>query len=309
MVPGSRRRAVGALGLAALTVVGLAGGGCAVLQPTGGAPQVVVTETVATVSGVPVQGGVDSPGVLVETPAELLPRSSPSTAPMDLEAVTGAVTVTAGIAVAPVGGGQIREAGAWRTGVAWSTIKIPLAVAVARTDPQAVLHNAAAITVSDNQAAESLWERLGGGAVSATAVGRLLAEGGDVSTEVPSVPSRPGYSIFGQTRWSLVDQTRFASALPCLPGAEQVIDLMGQIAPDQRWGLGRLPGARFKGGWGPGESGGYLVRQFGVVRAAGGDVAISLAVDAPSFGEGTAAITTMVDAIAPHLASIPGGVC
>lgn len=303
----SPRRWLRAVPLLALLTVGATGGGCAALSPPNGPPQVVVTETVATVTGTPVQGGVGEPGSLSETPAEPL---SPSLAvTMDLDAVVAAARGEAGIAVAPVGGGEIREAGTWHTGVAWSTIKIPLAIAVARTDPRTIQNNASAISASDNQAAENLWAHLGGGEAAAAATGRILAEGGDVTSVVPSVQIRPGYTVFGQTRWALVDQTRFATALPCLVDASQVIDLMGQIAPGQRWGLGRLPGARFKGGWGPGESGGYLVRQFGLVPAAGGDVAISLATHAPTFESGTGALSAMADALAPQLASIPGGVC
>lgn len=180
---------------------------------------------------------------------------------------------------------------------------------MARTAPQALENSASAITVSDNQAAESLWAALGGGDAAASAVGAVLAEGGDTVSQVPSVHTRAGYSIFGQTRWSLADQARFASNLPCLGGAGRVVDLMGQIAPEQQWGLGRIPGARFKGGWGPGETGGYLVRQFGLVPGDGGDMAVALAVEAPTFEAGTAALSSMADALAPSLASLPGGGC
>ena len=42
---------------------------------------------------------------------------------------------------------------------------------------------------------------------------------------------------------------------------------MGQVTGDQRWGLGALPDAKIKGGWGPAPSGRYLVRQIAVVPA------------------------------------------
>ena len=46
---------------------------------------------------------------------------------------------------------------------------------------------------------------------------------------------------------------------------------MGRIVPEQRWGLGRVPGIRFKGGWGPSErpEGGYEVIQVGIAGAQG----------------------------------------
>ncbi|MDV8001774.1 hypothetical protein [Rhodococcus sp. IEGM 1408] len=276
----------------------------------------VVTEIVSTVSGpAPEQGGValpDAGSIVVPQPPPVTPPVAPGSggAGADLEAVVGSVSGTAGIAVAPVGGaGEVRSAGTWQTGVAWSTIKVPLAVAVARIDPQALEGATAAITVSDNRSAEILWNALGGGDAAAAAVGAVLTEGGDATSQVPSVRTRDGFSVFGQTRWALIDQARFGSRLPCLGSSARVVDLMGQVSSDQRWGLGRIAGARFKGGWGPGESGGYLVRQFGLVPGAGGDVTVAIAIEAPTFEAGTAALSTMADALAPRLASIPGGNC
>lgn len=276
---------------------------------------VVVTETVSTVTTAPpVQGGVGDPEAEVGTHSGVSPEPRVTPVPVmvraDLDAVVSLVSGTAGVAVTAVGSREdVRSAGTWQTGVAWSTIKVPLAVAAARVDPQTLEANAPAITVSDNQAAETLWNSLGGGSPASSAVRTVLAEGGDSFSQVPSVRTRDGYSIFGQTHWSLTDQARFGGSLPCLGSAARVVHLMGQISPDQRWGLGRIPGARFKGGWGPGVGGGYLVRQFGIVPAAGGDVAVAIAVDAPSFEAGVAMVTTMADALAPQLATIPGGAC
>jgi hypothetical protein len=47
-------------------------------------------------------------------------------------------------------------------------------------------------------------------------------------------------------------------------------DLMGQATADQRWGLGTLPGARYKGGWGPSPDGRYLVRQIDIIDTPSG---------------------------------------
>ena len=296
--------------LASALVLVLAAGGCASLGPIGQSQDVVVvTETVATVPGAPTQGGVDIPPPDPQALPESEPPRAPETSAVDLDAVVAASPLTAGIAVGPVGGGEISSAGAWQTGVAWSTIKVPLAIAVARVSPQTLEANATAITVSDNPAADNLWAALGGGTTSSSSISTVLGEGGDTTSQVPSTHTRPGYSIYGQTRWSLADQTRFATALPCLAGAARVVDLMGQIAPAQSWGLGRIPGARFKGGWGPGENGGYLVRQVGLMSGVGGDVAVSLAVQAPTFEAGTDALSMMADALAPQLASIQGGAC
>lgn len=306
MAPVCRRRAA----IAVSCVFAVAASGCAALGTTDASQEtVLVTEIVTTVAA-PAQGGVGVPNARGDIRQAEPAAVPPPNARADLSAVTAGVSGSVGIAVAAVGeGGDVQTAGNWQAGVAWSTIKVPMAVAVGRTDPQALETAATAITVSDNQAAEQLWNSLGGGTEAASAVGAVLAEGGDNTSRVPSVHTRAGYTVFGQTRWALADQARFGSLLPCLRSSARVLELMGQVSPDQRWGLGRIPGARFKGGWGPGESGGYLVRQFGIVPGAGGDVAVAIAVDAPSFEAGTAALTTMADTLALQLPAIPGGAC
>jgi len=61
----------------------------------------------------------------------------------------------------------------------------------------------------------------------------------------------------------------------------RVLDAMGRVVPEQRWGLGALPAVRFKGGWGPSEApgGGYEVIQVGIVAGR----VIALAASAPDF--------------------------
>ena len=87
-------------------------------------------------------------------------------------------------------------------------------------------------------------------------------------------PDPRGHSSFGRTVWSLRSALTFYAALArgeLLPAAdtERVLDAMGRIVPEQRWGLGRVPGIRFKGGWGPSEGpeGGYEVIQVGIAGA------------------------------------------
>ncbi|WP_236885078.1 hypothetical protein [Dietzia massiliensis] len=311
MAADARRSRVRALTVVSGGSLALVLGACGAMGPAG-SDVVVVTSVTTITPGSPSQGGVgEDPPEPVGSPTEATPRSDPMPPTAGgLDDLVSAAAGFTGIAVTPVGGGApVDAAGAWTTGVAWSTIKVPLAVAAARSSPQALEASASAITSSDNAAAQALWDGLGGGGTSAAAVGAVLAEGGDPTSQVPSQTTRPGYTTFGQTHWALTDQARFGSRLPCLGGAGRVVGLMGQIAPDQRWGLGRIPGARFKGGWGPGETGGYLVRQFGIVPAAGGDVAVAIATDAPSFEAGVATLSGVADALAPRLAAMPGGFC
>ncbi|MBF6253381.1 hypothetical protein IU436_18080 [Nocardia farcinica] len=218
-----------------------------------------------------------------------------------------------GLAIMPVGGNRTTVFGDWTTGLAWSTIKVPLAVAALRRDPEGAMADAeAAITVSDNDAADALWDSLGDGLAAAEAVQQVLDEAGDATTGVPGPRTRLDYEAFGTTEWSLTDQVRFASRLPCLPQADAVTQLMGRITPDQGWGLGTIEGAIFKGGWGPDdETGVYLVRQFGLVPARNGLIAVSMAAQAESgdFTDATHLLDDMAALLARHLDQLRGGHC
>lgn len=211
----------------------------------------------------------------------------------DVEARTGAQV---SLAVVPVDGTPAVQAGTL-AGVqpAWSTIKVPLSIAALRADPSAEGTVRQAITASDNAAAEALWTMLGASDAAATAVGSILAAAGDTATVVNPEVTRPGFSAFGQTQWDTAAQASFARQLPTITGADQVLAAMGSIVAGQDYGLGQIPGTRFKGGWGPDESGRYLVRQFGLVAGTQGETGVALAV-VPADGtyeSGQAALTEL----------------
>lgn len=200
------------------------------------------------------------------------------------------------VAWAPVGApDHVQVLGSTRDRDAWSTIKVPIAVAALsaaeegdRDELQSLA--AEAIERSDNDAAGALWQSIGTGEQASDAVEAFLAAAGDPRTEVgeDAIGGRRG---FGRTAWSVVDSARFASMLPCLPEAAFVYDAMANIDADHRWGIGAMsvPG-RFKGGWGPSDEG-YLVRQLGVVQKDGGQIALALAVQ-PDGGDHATATTT-----------------
>lgn len=184
---------------------------------------------------------------------------------------------TVGIAIASAAA-EPMSLGPWSTGVAWSTVKVPLAVAAVRADVAHSDQLSAVITRSDNAAAEELWSQLGGAA--ATLVQSVMREAGDNVSVVESRRLRSEYTPFGQTRWSLADQARFAAGLPQVADSSRVIDLMETLSVDHRWGLA-AKGFAAKGGWGPGLSGDYLVRQFAIVS---GTVGIALAAEVSDGG-------------------------
>ncbi len=209
-----------------------------------------------------------------------------------------------GIAWTDLGGrGTVHEAGTWSSGPAWSTMKVPVAIAVLRQNGSANDQMRAAITRSDNTAAMALWGQLGSPQQAGTKSQQVLARAGDGATTVQTTVTRAGFTPFGQTNWALTSQARFMAGVTCQRDAAPVISLMGQIAPDQRWGLGRVPGVvAFKGGWGPGPDGRYLVRQMGVIRTQDGrQVAIAIA-SVPGSGSFEGGISDL-NAIADWIAS------
>jgi hypothetical protein len=243
----------------------------------------------------------EPPGPIEEIP---VPPSVESILRSEFGAVAEQFDGSLGMAYIPVGGGQVHALGDWSTGVAWSTIKVPLAIAALRNDQLGTADAAAAaIRNSDNSAAESLWQSLGGSTSAAAAVEKVLLEGGDDGTAVQPERKRDGFSAFGQSEWTITRQAQFASEIPCLDMGPEVVELMGRVSPDQRWGLGRIDGAAFKGGWGPDEQGGYLVRQLGIIEVPGGYTALAVAAEptSGSFHDGIA----MVDAVATMLGANP----
>jgi hypothetical protein len=231
---------------------------------------------------------------------------------------------TIGLAIGPPGSGPSVVAGALTTGSAWSTSKVPVALRVLKdTGGPSGLSSAQAdemrraLTLSDNEAALALFSDLesshGGPAGAAAAVGEVLAEAGDTTTRISSV-GRDGFTPFGQTEWSLELQELFMSQLVagCVgspASSDYVLDLMGEVSSDT-WGLGSagLP-ARWKGGWGPGIDGRYLVRQMGVLELGGGKktvVALAALADDGSFEAGQSMATSLAQWAADRAAQFAG---
>jgi hypothetical protein len=227
-----------------------------------------------------------------------------------LEAAAG---TKLGVAVLAAGSGPdavVMTAGSWTSGHAWSTIKAPLAVAALGATPGGATDASAAkaITVSDNSAAEALWAGLGTADQAGAAVDAVLREGGDPVTLTQRTKTRPEFSPFGQTVWSLTDQAVFAADFPAGTAGDRVWGLMGQIDASQRWGLGAFEGARFKGGWGPDDSG-YVVRQFGQIPVDGGCAAVAVGAWALDFDAGTRALTDLASALTELTGRFPAGAC
>ena len=86
-------------------------------------------------------------------------------------------------------------------------------------------------------------------------------------------------------------------------GTNYVLGLMGSVEPDQRWGAGSASlgsPLMFKGGWGPENGGGYLVRQTAIVGTGNRGYVFSM-LTRPSDGA-FATGTQMLSAIAGWVA-------
>jgi hypothetical protein len=192
--------------------------------------------------------------------------------------LAGSIPATIGIAIAAADGSPIAALGTWSSGVAWSTIKVPLAIAAMRAGVHSGELVCEMITQSDNAAAEALWSLLGDPVHAAQQLQAVIRDGGDATTMVESRRLRVDYTAFGQTRWSLVRQAQFAARLPGISGATPVLDLMNDLSIDHRWGLA-AKGFAAKGGWGPGLADDYLVRQFGIVPTPSDTVGVAIAAE------------------------------
>jgi serine/threonine protein kinase len=220
----------------------------------------------------------------------------------------------AGIAVGAVGSTNPPiSLGDWQSGPAWSTMDVPLTIAALRQDDSHTVTDVmrATIVESDDAAAESLWATLGDRVDAATKVADVLRHTDDQETIVPSQRRRVAMTIFGQTDWSLTHQVQFISSAACDNANAPILTLMGQIEPSQSWGLGTIPGAQFKGGWGPSETGNYMVRQFGVITTPNGKIAVALAAEPESgqLNDGTADLSEMAKWLIDHLGTLPTGQC
>ena len=303
--------------LAAMLAGGLALGGCTLPGGTGGGDDGddggAVAGSSAVDDGRPNPTPPDDEGGAGE--GGNVPDGATGDLAAEIDAIIAARGGQAGAAGARPGSagdggaGAPQVAGDLVADVAWSTSKVPIAIAAVRATGAADANVNAAITVSDNAAAEAMWASLGGPYAAAAATDAVLRDGGDPVTRTNPERIRPEFTAFGQTQWALADQAAFGANLTCIDGGGPVVEAMGDIAADQRYGLGTIPGARFKGGWGPDASGTYLVRQFGTIAVDGGEVGVAIAARPAdgTYESGQAMLTEIAGAVLRHMPA--GGTC
>ncbi|MEP9413098.1 hypothetical protein ABLE92_01920 [Gordonia sp. VNQ95] len=289
----------------AVAVAAVVSTGCATSDSAG--PQSTVTVYASPSSS------STSSSAYASSPSSVTPASNQALA-ASFRRVASGTGLTVGVAVAPVGGASrpTITLGDLTPGVAWSTIKVPLAVAAERENGESASESNAIIN-SDNASAEALWASLGSNEEASRKVTAVLREGGNPNVVVPSVQQRAGFTIFGQTVWTLPAAATFVGHLPCMPGTEHVVSLMGQVAGNQQWGVEvmRLPKATaVKGGWGPGVDGSYLVRQIGLITYRSGEQsAVAMSAVGGSMSGGIAALNAIGNWLNANIAALPRGRC
>ncbi|GAA4401042.1 hypothetical protein [Tsukamurella soli] len=225
-------------------------------------------------------------------------------------AVQSAVGVPVGLAIAPANGAADVVLGNDPGTVAWSTSKVPVAIAAEQQFGSAVSADvSAAITESDNAAAQRLWDRLGSGQQAATATQNVIRAGGDGATVVNPTVSRAGYTAFGQTQWTYANQATFAAHLTCMAAAAPVLALMRNVASDQQWGVQSITGAAVKGGWGPTTDGRYYVRQMAVINTNAGQVGLAMGTVAATFAAGQAVLNKVGAWVGQNIPNLTYGHC
>ena len=209
------------------------------------------------------------------------------------------------VGVALFDGSEMTQSGSLYALPAWSTIKVPIAVAAMRANPGLEADARAAVSASDNAAAQRLYDAVGPGAVDA------VLEDAGLAAHVNTEPLRPEFSAFGQTQLGVADEAALANTVACVEGADPVLQFMGQIDPSQAYGLG-VAGALFKGGWGPDPAGAYQVRQFGLVPRGDGTwapVALTALPADGTYETGQEMLTAAAETLAADPAQLPAAAC
>lgn len=232
-------------------------------------------------------------------------------------ALEAELTGQVGLVVMPVGGAaeDVVRFGQAPGGIAWSTAKVPIAIAAdiaAPDSPQVDAQITSAIRYSDNEAVLALWSGLGSSTQARAATDAVLAAAGDTTTRIGQNADL-GTTTFGYTTWRLADQAVFTAGIACLPAAAPVVTEMRDVVVEQRWGLGVLEGTALKGGWGT-DGAVSTSRQMGLVPVGGAlgpdtpTLAVAMSVENPA-GDGTAELTRVAGWLQDNLDAFPAGTC
>jgi beta-lactamase class A len=159
-----------------------------------------------------------------------------------------------------------------------------------RLDPGIAAELRQMITLSDNEAATSVFARVG-------------PEGLDAIAHRAGMADFRSSTTWGASEISAADMAiMFADLGRALPERHERfgLGLLGSIVPGQGWGIARIASergwsVRFKGGWRP-DPGGQVVNQVAELRRDGAERAIAILTDQqPSMGYGIETVEGITD--------------
>jgi len=216
------------------------------------------------------------------------PPSAPSLPQLDqaIDALETKYQASIGVTISPVFTPPNMPVSAWHggtltSGYAWSTIDLPVALAVAndpKQPPDLTYFLQQAFNESSPAGDQALWQWLGDDQTAADMTTAVLRAGADQNTVIPV--GAPGtYAAFSQTLWALDDQATWLGATYCSYESWLVMSYLSTPPANQRFGLARIANAMTKTGWGTQPNGALSVRQAGLLPLAnGGMLAVSVAV-------------------------------
>ncbi|WIM67831.1 hypothetical protein QP027_00025 [Corynebacterium breve] len=196
------------------------------------------------------------------------------------------------MSVAITDGDEMRAVGHIGQFPAWSTIKVPIALAAVEECSYDDAYRDELITASiewsDNDAAYYLWTCLGDPETADARTEEMISRGG---TSLHMEPA------FGLTRWSIPSQAQFGHYISSLDEGNPVIEAMHNIDEEQSYGLGTLDDAAFKGGWSDDEDGSWHTRQFGFFNHDGETYGVAIAArsESGSYADGQEALTAITE--------------
>jgi len=226
-----------------------------------------------------------------------------------------------GLAIAPIASpGQVTMqpwvGGDLSTSLAWQTIDVPVAMAVASdpNQPQDLDYLLkTSLTESSSAGEEALWQFLGTPQDAVDKTTAVLNAAGDTTTTLPSAPSTDGSKVFTDVWWRHADAAQFMGVLFCMTPSWSVIYHLSPGGPTAGYGLASLPNSLVRTGSGAVASlySGTTVRQIAILTLNNGArVGVSLSAAASDGTQDTASqAMTAVAALLPTLTGYTAATC
>jgi len=226
-----------------------------------------------------------------------------------------------GLAIAPIASpGHITmqpwTGGSLSTSLAWQTIDVPVAMAVAAdpNQPQDLDYLIRTSITQDSPAGdEALWQFLGTPQDAVDKTTAILVAADDTTTTLPSSPATDGSRVFTEVWWRHADAAQFMGVLFCMTPSWSVIYHLVPGPAVDGFGLASIPNSLVRTGSGDVAAlySGTTVRQIGIVTLNNGArVGVSLSAAASDGTADTAGqAMTAVAALLPGLTGYSATTC